>query len=227
MFYEKLLNIELIYFKDCYKLDCKGHCCNSNKDEDCIIPMLKSEYEFLKDKSDLKADYNMDFLLNCGKKITIIFAKCNKKGLCKIRPLACKLYPFYAKTNLNADYLGFEFLSLYDMFYTSNFYHPCSLVKGNFLNLQKQFENNIVLILNEAVMIFIFMSLELLHKYLNIYFKNIYGLDFNLNNIKDKKRFFKENNFLKAWQVDEFKKEFNDLYLKLESKYKDDLKRYL
>lgn len=224
-FYQKLENLEIVYFKDCFK-HCNGHCCNANKKQNVIIPMLKSEYDYLKNKTNLKLVANIDYKLECEKIISLYFLECNLKGICNFRPLACKLYPFFAKINNDLDILQVREISLYDMFYKDTKSHPCYLIANNYEEVKAQFTSNIKKIINEPVLIFIFMSLELLRKHLKIYFNSLYK-DFYLDEIENKKEIFNKNNFVKAWKNDEFKKEINKIYKLLYAEYKEELEKYL
>ncbi|MBZ7984739.1 hypothetical protein AVANS14531_00090 [Campylobacter sp. Cr9] len=224
-FYQKLENLEIIYFKDCFR-HCNGHCCNANKDYNVVIPMLKSEYEYIKNKVKLKLIASIDYKLICGKTITLCFLECDLKGLCDFRPLACKLYPFFANIDDEQNIINLREISLYDMFYKNLKSHPCYLVSNHYEKTKEQFIQNIKEIINEPILIFNFMALELLRKYLKIYFNSLYD-EFYLDNIQNKKEILHKNNFLKAWQNDDFKKEFNELYEKLSKKFKKSLDEYL
>ncbi|MBT0879746.1 MULTISPECIES: hypothetical protein [unclassified Campylobacter] len=220
-FFKKLEELEIIYFKDCYK-SCNGHCCNADKPFNVIIPMLKSEYEYIKDKTNLSLVASIAYKLKCEKTITLCFVKCSYKGLCAFRPLACKLYPFFALVNDDGLVLDINAISLYDLFYKDFSSHPCPLIKYDFDNLKAQFLLNVKQISNEPIIIFIFRALELLVKYLKLYLKDLY-----LDNCENKKEILHTNNFLNAYKNEEFKNEINELYLRLSLKYKDNLDKYL
>lgn len=224
-FYDRLSNLEIIYFKDCFKL-CNGHCCNANKTSNVIIPMLKSEYLYIKNKTNLNLVGEISYKLNEQKTLNICFLECSLKGLCKFRPLACKLYPFFAFTNDKGEYLGCKEISLNDLFYKNNKNHPCPLVQNRLNELKTQFKTNVKNILNEPIIIFIFQLLELVFKQLEKYFQNILG-DFSLDDVEDKKEFFKSLKFQNAFKNDDFKTNLHNIYENLYAIYPKELDKYL
>lgn len=224
-FYDRLKELEIVYFKDCFKL-CGGHCCNANKCENVVLPMLKSEYLYIKDKSSLRLVGELKYQLNEKKSLEICFLECALKGLCKIRPLVCKLYPFFAITNDLAEFKGFKEISLNDLFYKDKNNHPCPLIRDNFDELQKQFSQNVKKILDEPIVIFIFRLLELVYKQLLEYFQSILG-DFCLDEVENKKEFFLSLNFQNAFKSKDFQVKINEIYNNLSVIYKDRLDRYL
>lgn len=226
-FFKSLKDIEIVKFKKCYK-SCNSHCCG----KDNVLPMLEAEFLAMKENiNPLTLDYfYKDLKLKCGVKIKIYFIKCDKLGLClnhQNRPLVCKLYPYFPIIDENANLLGVREISFYDLFYKNDKNHPCTLVNTHKKELLAMYYQNIKQILNEPIMIFVFMALEILTNYLQNYVKNKHkDVDFDRLNKDIKKDFFAKNDIFVALKDSSFQNDINNLYLKLEKLYKQDLSKH-
>ncbi len=243
-FFKNLKDKEYVFFKECYKT-CNGYCCNNfhadkfkfiNKDN-VILPMIEHEFLAMQNSGgmDNVKDYKeKTFTLKCGKKLKVYFLECGVKGLCSPhcnRPLICKIYPYFPLVNENGDFLGVREVAMLDLFYKDDKNHPCTLVNTHKEQLLKEYKQSIKELLKEPIMIFIFMLLEILDKYLMNYFKGYYDEPFlDVLDENAKKDFFAkyETNALlfKAYRNNGFADEVNDLYLRLEAKYGEKLSKY-
>lgn len=243
-FFDTLKNKEYVFFKECYKT-CNGYCCNNFHADsfkmidshNVILPMIEAEFLSMQKNGgmdNVKDFYHKTFWLKCGVGLKLYFLKCGVKGLCSPhcnRPLVCKIYPYFPLVDEKGEFLGVREVAMLDLFYKDDKNHPCTLVNTHKNELLKQFKSSTKELLKEPVMIFVFMALELLDKYLMKYFKNYFNEPFlDVLGENERKDFFKkyENNALlfKAWRNDDFKNEINELYLRLESLYQEKLSRY-
>ena len=230
-FFDSLTDANFVYFKDCYKA-CGGHCCNALSDDENILPMLEPEFLSMKKNGGLNNIdfFHKTFVLKCGKSINIYFLICKNKGLCKPhknRPLVCKIYPYFPLVSKYGEFLGVREISFYDLFYKDDKNHPCTLINLHKNELLQMYKQNIQKIIKEPIMIFVFMVFEIIDRHLKSYFnQNFKNIFFDDLSKSEKKMFFKNNNLFLALKSNAFQDDINELYLSLESIYKNDISRY-
>lgn len=227
-FFDNLKTLKVVEFDGCYK-SCGGHCCNALNNDENILPMLETEFLAIQKscKIDKSSYFYKQFKLQCGKRFRVYFLRCNKKGICNIKPLICKIYPYFPLVSVSGDLVGVREVSFYDLFYKDEKNHPCTLVKLYKNEILKSYQKSVKTLTKEPLMIFSFMALEILTDYLRGYFdenfKNVI-----LDNLEKsaKKDFFKKNNIFNILQSNSFKDDINNLYLRLEKIYGYDLSRH-
>ncbi|EGK8010485.1 hypothetical protein HW242_07050 [Campylobacter lari] len=243
-FFKKIQETEFIFFKECYTT-CDGYCCKNfhagnfkflNQD-DVIIPLLEPEFQSINNFSD-KTFLNFKekiFTLDNKKKIKIYFLKCSSKGLCHphcIRPLICKIYPYFPIVNFDGDFLGVRECAFLDLFYKNEKNHPCTLVRQHKQQLVHDFKQSTEFLRRQPIMIFVFMVLKYLDEALMLYFKKSLNDKIYLDELdeKHKQKFFElyENNALtfNAWKTQEFKNNISNTYKILEQKYGEEFTQY-
>jgi Fe-S-cluster containining protein len=139
MDWSKLYEKELFRADNCY-LKCDSYCCNNffgkyynflDKDS-VVLPLIDEEYEIYKKRGGIKNIKEKKYELNIGEKKFIFFLLyCKEKGLCKPhtnRPFICRTYPFLPKVNEYGEIIGFNYASLFDIFFNKE-NHNCPLVK--------------------------------------------------------------------------------------------------
>ncbi len=217
--FDKIYATEFVNFKDCYK-SCDSYCCNNFlsknfkilNSKQVILPLLESEYLYYKSKGgiqNIKDEKSETYVLKNSKKLKLYFLYCECGGLCEphsLRPLICRIYPYFPLINQKGEILGFYPASLMDLFYSKEEAHCCTLVKENNIELKRQLTQNLKPLLEIPLFIFAFRALEILTKTLQHYLQNKH---IDTLEESEKKKFFQKLEWSllsnKAWNNGQFK----------------------
>ncbi|EGK8007577.1 hypothetical protein IO395_001488 [Campylobacter lari] len=243
-FFDTLQDKEFIFAPQCYKT-CNGGCCHNihaqyfkfNKSSAVILPMLEVEYLSLKQAGNTYLENGKvnTLTLKNGKKINIYFAKCDLKGLCNphsLRPLICKLYPYYPQVDYDGNFLGVKPCALFDIFYKDAQKHYCTITHKKSDDFLKEFEQNTQVLRREPIMIFVFKALEVVEETLKQYTYDHYGKAVYLEELTHEEKFdffaFQEINSMtmQAYRNEKFISKIQDIYDNLEVRYQEQFTKY-
>lgn len=233
--FNKLYNSEFIAFKDCYKT-CDSYCCsnflaksfkilNQNR---VVLPLLEQEYLYYKSKGgvqNITQEKKETYTLKNGKKLVLYFLYCECGGLCEphcMRPLICRIYPYFPLVSLEGKILGFYPASLMDLFFSKKQFHPCTLVRENDTEIKEQLSKSLKPLLESPLYIFAFRALELLAKALQNYLQNTC---IDALNAQEREKFLKKLEWSllsnKAWDNAAFKEAITQEYESVAQLYGD------
>ncbi|WP_299549892.1 hypothetical protein [uncultured Helicobacter sp.] len=217
--WEALYKLEFVHFKECY-LTCDSYCCKNFLGENfkilnqnaVTLALLEGEYKFYTQKGGIKNITALarkeEFTLQNGKTFTLYFLSCECAGLCSphcMRPLLCRIYPYFPIVNARGEILDFYPASLMDLFFSNKQAHKCTLVREHDAELQAMLKTSLKPLLKIPLFIFVFQAMEILAKSLQKTMQNNIGdIKVDLLNSSNKDLFFKKlewNLFSrKAWQ---------------------------
>lgn len=224
---------DFVSFKDCY-LTCDGYCCKNFfgdyfkllDKKAVILPMLEGEYLYYKSQGGIKniTQKHRKEEFNFGdKKLVLYYLSCECSGLCSphcLRPLICRIYPYFPIVNIYGDILDFYPVSLMDLFFSSDANHRCTLVREYQEELKKQLNESLKELLRYPLFIFIFRLMEILARALQDSLNYQY---IDLLNEREKVDFFKKMEWIllsrKAWKQLNFKKEAHRIYREMVAYY--------
>ncbi|EAK0848416.1 Uncharacterised protein [Campylobacter lari] len=243
-FFDTLHDKEFIFAPKCY-MTCNGGCCHNiyakyfkfNKSNSVILPMIEAEYLSLTraGNNNLNDHSVAIYELKNKKKITIYFIKCSLNGICNphnLRPLICKLYPYYPQVDFDGNFLGVKPCALFDIFYKHKKNNFCTITHTAEKEFIKTFDENTKILQKEPIMIFIFKALEYIEEALQKYTYEYYGKEMYLDEMSEDEKYdffaMQELNSmtLKAYKNDEFINKIQNLYDILEQKHQDRFCKY-
>lgn len=243
-FFDTLHNKEFIFAPKCY-MTCNGGCCRNiyakyfkfNTSNDVILPMVEAEYLSLvkAGNNNFKNYSKVTYTLKNKKKITIYYVKCSLGGICSphnLRPLICKLYPYYPQVDFDGNFLGAKPCALFDIFYKSKTKHFCTITHSAEEDFLNQFNQNTKILQKEPIMIFIFKSLEYIEEALKKYTYEYFGKEVYLDEMTEEEKYeffgMQELNSmtLKAYKNNDFIDKIQNLYDILEKKYHSRFNQY-
>lgn len=223
--WEKIYQTSFVDFLDCH-LTCGGHCCKNVlgrffkilNQKSVILPLLESEYLYYQSKGTIPKitkSKKQVFHLRNGKTFVLYFLFCECGGLCEphaLRPLICRIYPYFPIINAKGEILDFYPASLMDLFYPFSS-HPCTLIREHDKILKEKLSKNLQILLEIPLFIFVFLAMELLAKTLQNYLQNP---NLSAMNEEEKQQFTRELELCllsnKAWGSEEFKTQIAQIY---------------
>lgn len=231
--WESIYKKDFISFKDCY-LTCDGYCCKNffgsgfkllNQNA-VVLPMLEGEYEYYKNQGGIynisKEAKREEFSFG-DKKLVLYYLSCECRGLCNphcLRPLICRIYPYFPIVNIQGDILDFYPASLMDLFFGSIKNHQCTLVREYQEELKTQLNESLKEILCYPLFVFIFRLMEIVAKHLQ---ESLQNQCIDSLNEKERAEFLRklEWNLLsrKAWNNQRFKEKANGIYQEMVAYY--------
>lgn len=232
--WEEIYSKEFAFFDECYKT-CDGYCCKNFHQSFKILPknivtlpLLKSEFEHYQKiggiSNLIKPPKIQKYTLKNGKCLEIVYLSCDCNGLCsphKNRPLICKIYPYFPIFDNLGKLEGFEYSSIYDLFYKPE-NHPCTLVSKNKLELEEQLIKSVQILGDFVLLIFIFKVLKILANSLREYIKID---DLSLLDESEKQKFFTKFEWAilsaKAWKKEKVRDDIQNAYDELALIYGD------
>ncbi|TLD83461.1 hypothetical protein LS70_004675 [Helicobacter sp. MIT 11-5569] len=232
--WEELYKLEFVYFKDCYST-CDSYCCKNFLGENfkilnqkaVTLALLEGEYEYYRQKGGIQnittPAKKEEFTLKNGKKFVLYFLSCECSGLCNphsMRPLLCRIYPYFPRVSAKGEILGFFPAALMDLFYSSSLTHPCTLARVHSIELEKQLRQNLQVLLEIPLFIFVFRAAEVLAMSLQKYLGNVH-----IDTIEQKDKFLHKLEWSllsnKAWNNEEFKESIVQIYTQIAEIYGD------
>lgn len=223
--WERIYQVNFVDFTDCY-LTCEGYCCQNFlghffkilNQKSVVLPLLESEYLYYQAKGTIpkitKSKKEVFHLRN-GKTFVLHFLFCECGGLCEphaLRPLICRIYPYFPLINAKGEILDFYPASLMDLFYSPSS-HPCTLIREHDKALKEKLLKNFQILLENPLFIFCFLAMELLTKTLQNYLQNP---NFTAMNEEEKQRFARKLEWCllsnKAWDNEKFKAQITKIY---------------
>jgi len=223
--WNKVYEKEFIFAPECYK-SCNSYCCNnffgeyfSFLDKEAVIlPLIDEEYEVYKKRGGIKniTETKKEITFNDNKKLTLYLLKCKEHGLCSPhnnRPFICRIYPYLPKVDLEGNIEGLLYASLIDNIIEKN-YHPCPLTKQN--DIKEELLNNLKDIKFTPKTILALKLAELLIIYLQKEIKEFINEKNKALVIKKFEKIFLGN---KIFKNEQFKKEANEIYMKMKKRY--------
>lgn len=233
--YDKLYNSEFIAFKDCYKT-CDSYCCSNflgktfkilSKNR-VVLPLLEEEYLHYKSKGGIQnitQEKREIYTLKNGKQLILYFLYCECGGLCQphaMRPLICRIYPYFPLVSLEGEILGFYPASLMDLFFGKKESHCCTLVREKDAETKEQLTQSLKALLESPLYIFAFRALEILTKTLQ---KHLNYACIDTLNPQERAGFLKQLEWSllsnKAWDNAEFKDAITQEYEAVSKRYGD------
>ncbi|WP_257935744.1 hypothetical protein UPTC15629_1361 [Campylobacter lari] len=243
-FFDLLHDKEFIFAPKCY-MTCNGGCCHNiyakyfkfNTSNDVVLPVIEAEYlSLLKAGNNYLNNHNkVVYELKNKKKFVVYFIKCSLGGLCNphnLRPLICKLYPYYPKVDFDGNFLGVKPCALFDIFYKHKKNNFCTITHTAEDEFVNEFNKNTKILQQEPIMIFIFKALEYIEEALKKYTYEYYGKEIYLDEMSEDEKYdffaMQELNSmtLKAYKNDDFINKIQNLYDILEQKYQDRFCKY-
>ncbi|EHD9160293.1 hypothetical protein [Campylobacter jejuni] len=243
-FFDILHDKEFIFAPKCY-MTCNGGCCHNiyakyfrfNTSNDVVLPMIEAEYlSLIKAGNNNFENYSkVAYNLKNNKKLVVYYVKCSLGGICNphnLRPLICKLYPYYPKVDFDGNFLGVKPCALFDIFYKNKKNSFCTITHNTeeeFLNL---FNKSTKILQREPIMIFIFKTLEYIEEALKKYTYDYYGKEVYLDEMTEdeKYEFFSMQELnsmtLEAYKNNDFINKVQNLYDILEKKYNNRFSKY-
>ncbi|AXL34224.1 hypothetical protein [Campylobacter jejuni] len=243
-FFDILHDKEFIFAPKCY-MTCNGGCCHNiyakyfrfNTSNDVVLPMIEAEYlSLIKAGNNNFENYSkVAYNLKNNKKLVVYYVKCSLGGICNphnLRPLICKLYPYYPKVDFDGNFLGVKPCALFDIFYKNKKNSFCTIAHNTeeeFLNL---FNKSTKILQREPIMIFIFKTLEYIEEALKKYTYDYYGKEVYLDEMTEdeKYEFFSMQELnsmtLEAYKNNDFINKVQNLYDILEKKYNNRFSKY-
>ena len=224
---------DFVSFKDCY-LTCDGYCCKNFfgdyfkllHKKAVILPMLEGEFLYYKSQGGIQnitQKYRKEEFSFGDKKLVLYYLSCECGGLCNphyLRPLICRIYPYFPIVNIYGDILDFYPASLMDLFFSSSANHRCTLVREYQDDLKKQLSESLKELLCYPLFIFIFQLMEILARSLR---DSLNHQCIDLLSEKEKVDFLKkiEWNLLrrKPWKQLKFKEETYRIYIEIVAYY--------
>ncbi|AJC86759.1 hypothetical protein [Campylobacter sp. RM16704] len=243
-FFDTLHDKEFIFAPKCY-MTCNGGCCHNiyakyfkfNTSSEVILPVIEAEYISLvkAGNNNLSNHSKVIYELKNKKKIVVYLIKCSLNGICNphsLRPLICKLYPYYPQVDFDGNFLGVKPCALFDIFYKHKKNNFCTITHTAEEEFIKTFDKNTKILQQEPIMIFIFKALEYIEEALKKYTYKYYGKEVYLDemNEDEKYNFFAMQEInsmtLKAYKNEDFINKMQNLYDVLEQKYQDKFCKY-
>ncbi|EEO25556.1 hypothetical protein [Helicobacter winghamensis] len=232
--WEALYKLEFVHFKECY-LTCDSYCCKNFLGENfkilnqnaVTLALVEGEYNYYKQKGGIlnltTPAKKEEFTLQNGKKFVLYFLSCECAGLCNphcMRPLLCRIYPYFPIVNAKGEILDFYPASLMDLFFSQKEAHKCTLVREHDAELQTMLRTSLKPLLEIPLFIFIFQVMEILAKSLQkIMHDNVGNLKVDLLDSNNKDLFFKKlewNLFSrKAWNTSNFNAQITQAYTEI------------
>lgn len=235
-FWKTVETTEFLFEKECYKT-CDSFCCKWEHDDFPRYIIKKSgtplylpkEYEYIKSYHNFQTNKIKKFEL-CFNEINgggnlcldLYYTQCSDVVNCNkqfVRPLYCRLYPFFPVLNIEGELLDVKSISLYDIAAElKNISTPCYLKQNKeyYLKLWKQ-DETILSIFRYHYLLFYFMVANITH---DNYIKALQKSDL----LKYDNTDFWQNWELaylekKLFLADELKEKINDLYDSFIKKY--------
>ena len=210
----------------CYT-HCGGYCCKNFHANDfhilsakeVILPLVESEYDYLMSlggMAGISEDAQCEeFAPIEGHSIQLYFMKCSCEGLCSPhchRPFVCRLYPYLPLIDYGGHIVGFDYVALVDLFYSSQDKHPCYLVTHQQTIVQSQLRTALEPLIANPEMIFLLKASELIVRSLR---KKITGT-FDPKDDEGRKAFLKKYEYhvftRSPWRTKEFRDEMAAIY---------------
>lgn len=232
--WEKLYQMEFVHFSDCWK-SCDSYCCKNFLGKSfkilnpkrVVLALLEGEYEYYKSKGGIanitEPPKREEFVLKNGKKFVLYFLSCECSGLCNphsMRPLLCRIYPYFPRLSAKGEILGFFPAALMDLFYSSHLAHPCTLAREHSAELEAQLRENLQILLKIPLFIFVFRAAEVLAKSLQEYLGNV-----QIDTLEQKNKFLHKLEWSllsnKAWNNEKFKESIVQIYMQTAEIYGD------
>lgn len=223
--WEKLYQMEFVHFSDCWK-SCDSYCCKNFLGESfkilnskrVILALLEGEYQYYKSKGGIanitEPPKREEFTLKNGKKFVLYFLSCECAGLCNphsMRPLLCRIYPYFPRLNAKGEILGFFPAALMDLFFSSHLAHSCTLAREHSAELEAQLRENLKPLLEIPLFVFVFRAAEALAVALQKYLGNVH-----IDTLEDNAAFVRRLEWSllsnKAWDNEEFKESIVRIY---------------
>lgn len=185
----KIYKNEFLFFEKCYT-ECGSYCCKNElngeyallKRKSVVLPMLEGEYAYYKSQggiSKLQASKVKKEVFSLkDKALTLYYLTCDCFGECNphcLRPLLCRMYPYFPSVDLEGRILGFLPISLLDVFFSDTSAHKCTLVRDKNAEVQAQLSKSLKPLLEIPLFIFIFKAMEILVRYLREYMESIFA----------------------------------------------------
>ena len=156
---------------------CGSHCCHNFAGDYLTLlektavslPMTEAEWQYYHAQGGIKniltPPKRQDFILTNGRCLTLYFLSCSCHGLCDphtLRPLICRLYPYFPVVQADGTLDGFDYAALMDSFYQNpQQNHPCTLVREHSEPVQMQLRQDLPLLLGDPLMVFLFQLAKL------------------------------------------------------------------
>ena len=236
--WEELYKLEFVHFKECY-LTCDSYCCKNFLGENfkilnqsaVTLALLEGEYQYYTQKGGIQnittPARKEEFTLQNGKKFVLYFLSCECAGLCNphcMRPLLCRIYPYFPIINTKGKILDFYPASLMDLFFSNKSAHKCTLVREHDTELKAMLRTSLKPLLEIPLFIFVFQAMEILAKSLQKAMQtscqnHLGDLKVDLLDSRNKELFFKKlewNLFSrKAWNTASFNTQITQAYTEI------------
>lgn len=155
---------------DCWQT-CGSYCCQNFAgrhlnllEKDAVsLPLTASEWHYYHAQGGIRnithPPKKRDFILANGRCLSLYFLSCTCQGLCdphSLRPLICRLYPYFPIVKADGTIEGFDYVALMDIFYQNpQQAHPCTLVRQQAEQVQAQLRRDLPLLLSDPLMVFL------------------------------------------------------------------------
>ena len=201
------------------------------------MPLIEQEYLSLvaANNNNLNNNKKIVYTLKNNKKFVIYLVKCSLGGICHphgLRPLICKLYPYYPKVDFDGNFLGVKPCALFDIFYKNKNNSFCTLTHNPSSKFIDDFKQNTEILRKEPIMIFVFKALECVEEALKKYTYDYYGKEIYLDEITENEKYdffaMQELNSmtLQAYKNQDFIDKIQNIYDILYEKYGENFSKY-
>lgn len=140
--WDSLYRREYVSVPDCWK-ECGGYCCNNflagelslPESDKVVVPFLPGEYAHHVAAGGFPQPgmtVTQHYVLPDGQPWDVHFLRCSAKGKCNanfVKPLVCRIYPYFPVVDLDGGIVDFEYCSLIDLFHPEVSVHPCYIVR--------------------------------------------------------------------------------------------------